>query len=412
MDEGDAGSVVVFPVRLSNPSDEDTVFTVAANAGTATATGTDAGDIDFLAPSNTLTIPAGQTVGYVYFLVNGDEVFEINESMQIELTPTSGNLASATPKTAALTLTNDDDAPSFEIMSTTGTEGQTVDVMGIITGVAQEDTVFNVNFAGSAVNGSAAASAADFTNPGTVPVTVTGGTLSGSPWPVASLQLTEDTTAEGPETILASGSALNGTVVNGVVTIAASDGGAPAPAPTLTSSASFRLGVGSLRLSGTATAGATVTLWGTPIGADESKPWQNLGTIAANSAGNYSFFPEFTTTGWWFRTAVGDQQSNVVKVYLKEDPDFYVRSYSKGTATLIVYGDPRVAGLSVRFMRANSNGTWSTVGTGQLDSTGRLSKTITGLRSGASYLYKATVYGDGDVGLMTNTSASARIRVR
>lgn len=412
MDEGDTGSVVVFPVRLSNPSSEDTVFTVADNPGTATATGTDPGDIDYLEPTSPLTIPAGQTVGYVYFLANGDEVFETNESMTVELTPTSLNLASATAKTAALTLNNDDDAPSFEVMSATGTEGSTVDVMGIVTGVAQADTVFNINFAGSSVNGTAAASANDFTNPGTVPVTVLGGTLSGSPVPVTSLQLTEDTTPEGPESILATGNAVNGAVVNGVVTIAASDGGAPAPAPTLTSSAAFRLGAGSLRLSGTATAGATVTLWGTPIGADADKPWQQLGTITANASGAYSFFPQFTTTGWWFRTTVGDQQSNAIKVNLKEDPDFSVRSSSKGTATLTVVGDPKVRGLAVRVMRANSNGTWSTVGTGILNSSGVYSKTLTGLKSGASYLYRATVYGDGDVGLLTNTSASARVRVR
>ncbi|WP_199511262.1 Calx-beta domain-containing protein [Nucisporomicrobium flavum] len=410
MQEGDTSSVVVFPVKLSNPSDTATTFTLTDVPGSATNSGNDPGDIDYDLVQGTVTIPARQTTGYLYFLVTGDDVYETNEQMKVTLAP-SGNITAGN-KDANLTILNDDDAPSLEVVSAVGEEGDTVNVMGVVTGTAQDDTVFNINFAGSSVNGSTAASVNDFTNPGTVSKTVDGGTLSGSPVMITSLDLLQDTTPEGPETILASGNAVNGSVVNGVITIAASDGGTPAPAPTLASSASFRLGVGSLRLSGTAAAGQTVTLWGTPIGAPEDKAWQNLGTTTANSNGGYVFFPRFTTTGWWFRTAVGDQQSNAVKVYLKEDPDFFTRSYSKGTATLIAYGDPRVAGLSVRFLRANSNGTWSTVGTGVLDANGKFSKTLTGLKSGASYLYKATIYGDGDVGLMTNTSVSSRIRVR
>ncbi|MFI7599247.1 Calx-beta domain-containing protein [Actinoplanes sp. NPDC049681] len=411
MNEGDTGSVAVFPIKLSNPSYQESTFTIGSITGSATDDIAGApGEFDYIAPTGTVTIPAGQTTGYLYFLVNGDEVFEPNETVTVPLTA-SGNI-DGDDSDASLTITNDDDMPSFEVTSVTGNEGDTVDVMGVVTGVAQDDTFFNINFAGASVKGSTAASADDFTNPGTKAVKIDGGTLSGTPKLIASLKLTDDATPEGPETILASGNAVNGTVVNGVVTIAASDGGAPAPAPTLMSSSTYRLGVGSLRLSGKVAAGATVKLWGTPIGADADKPWQDLGTTTANSQGEYSFFPRFTTTGWWFRTAVGDQQSNAIKVYLKQDPDFYVRSSATGTATLSVFGDPRVGGLSVRLLRANSDGTWSTVGTGRLNSEGKYVRVLTGLKSGKSYLYKATVYGDGDVGMLTNTSKSARVTIR
>ncbi|MFI7546611.1 Calx-beta domain-containing protein [Actinoplanes sp. NPDC049599] len=421
MAEGNGGSVAVFPVKLSNAASTNVEFTVAdipgVGPGGATTSASSApapGALDYMEPPTTAFVPAGQTTGYVYFLVNGDDVFEPTESMQVELTPIGTNVALA-QKTATLTLTNDDTAPSIEVTSATVTEGDKVQVKFTTVGVSQDTSIYSVSFRGASVNGSVAASADDYTDPGTVLVYVTGGTPSGATNNVGQLmQITDDTTSEGPETILATGTALGaGKVIDGVITIAASDGGVVAPAPTLTSAASYRLGVGSLKLSGTAAAGATVTLWGTPIGADEDKPWQSLGTTTASTPdGDYSFFPEFTTTGWWFRTAVGALESEPVKVNLKEDPDLYVRSSSRGVATLSVFGDPRVAGLSVRILRANSNGTWSTVGLGQLDANGKYVKVLTGLRSGASYLYKATVYGDGDVGLLTNTSMSLRLRIR
>ncbi|BCJ55181.1 hypothetical protein Asp14428_66560 [Actinoplanes sp. NBRC 14428] len=416
MAEGNGGSVAVFPIKLSNAASSNVEFAVQDIQGTAT-TSVSAnplpGVLDYVEPAATAIVPAGQTTGYVYFLVNGDDVYELTESMQVQLTPSSSNVA-ADVRTATLTITNDDEAPTIEVVSAKANEGDKVQVRAITNGVAQDQSLFSVTFQGASVKGTVAASPADFVNPGVVPVYVSGGTPSGASVDVGNpLEIVDDTTSEGPETILASGTAFGaGKVIDGVVTIAASDGGTDAPAPTLTSSASYRLGVGSLRLNGTAAAGATVTLWGSPIGAPEDKAWESLGTTTANDTGAYSFFPKFTTTGWHFRTTVGEQQSNAITVYLKEDPDFYARSSSRGTAVLSVFGDPRVAGLSVRILRANSNGTWSTVGLGQLDANGKYVRTLTGLRSGASYLYKATVYGDGDVGLMTNTSKSLRIRIR
>ncbi|AGL19974.1 Calx-beta domain-containing protein [Actinoplanes sp. N902-109] len=417
MVEGNGGSVAVFPVKLSNAASKNVVFTVDDLPGTATTTTSASprpGQLDYIEPPAQAIVPAGQTTGYVYFLVNGDDVYETNETMQVQLTPTGTNVSSDV-KTASLTITNDDTAPSIEVTSATANEGDKVQVMATTKGVAQDDSFFNVTFRGASVKGSVAASPSDFIDPGTVGVWVNGGTPSGASVQVGSpLEIVDDTTAEPAETILASGTGLGqGTVIDGVITIAANDGNTPAPGTdiTLMSAASFRLGAGPLRLSGMAPAAANLTLWGKAVGAADAAPWENLGTTTAAANGAYSFTPEFTTTGWWFKVSNGDIESKTIKVNLKEDPDFAVRSSSKGKVTLSVIGDPKVRGLSVRVLRANADGSWTTVGTGILNASGVYTKTINGT-SGKSYLFKATVYGDGDVGLLTNTSRSARVTVR
>jgi hypothetical protein len=425
MPEGDGPSAVLFEIKLSNPSSQDIDWTATrltgAQAGTADEVdddpaSSDPGEDDYEElTALTGRFEDGTTSQYVLFVVNGDDVFEPAETIRYSVARSGGNAEQATggPLTAQVTLTNDDDAPQVEVTSADATEGQSLTLNGIVTGVAQGDTPLSFTLAGKSMGGKAAASANDF-SPTTFTRTLPGGTASGTNWPIGVVTIADDTTPEPAETILVNGVGFGntGSVKDGVITIAASDGDVAPTDITLKSSASFRLGVGSLKLSGTATAGASLTLWGTPIGADEDAEWEELGTTTANGQGGYEFFPKFTTTGWWFRVSDGENESDAIKVNIKQDPDFYVRSSSKGTATLSVFGDPRVAGLSVRLLRANRDGSWSTVGTGKLDANGKFVRTLTGLRSGSSYLYKATVYGDGDVGMLTNTSKSARVTVR
>ena len=82
MAEGNSGSVAVFPVKLSNAADEDILIDVDTTAGTAKEATSNAapGVSDYWAPNATTVVPAGQTTGYVYFLVNGDDVYEGNET--------------------------------------------------------------------------------------------------------------------------------------------------------------------------------------------------------------------------------------------------------------------------------------------------------------------------------------------
>ena len=61
----------------------------------------------------------------------------VSTTVEAEALP-SGNVA-GDPTDASLTINNDDEAPSFEVTSVTGNEGDTVDVMGVVTGVATVD---------------------------------------------------------------------------------------------------------------------------------------------------------------------------------------------------------------------------------------------------------------------------------
>jgi hypothetical protein len=412
MDEGDAGSVVVFPVKLSNPSSAETTFTLTTTPGTATdaVAGNPAGDIDYIEPTGPVKIPAGQTTGYLYFLVNGDEVYEANEQMTVNLDP-SANITAGDQDTT-LTITNDDDAPSFEVTSITGNENDTLDVMGVVTGVAQANTTFNVNFAGASVDGSTAASSNDFTNPGTVPVTITGGTLSGTPKLVTNLKLNEDTAAEGPETILASGNAVNGTVVNGVVTIAASDGWtAPptGPASITLSAQPFRIGPGPIVLHGKTDANTAIQLWSAPYNGGNDD-WAEDGPVAkSDSNGNFTFNRSLTTTGKKYVVHAGATKSEEVKVALRQAPGLSASSRFRGIVQANVTGGTPFA----KFIIQRQDGTkWTNVFSDTLTSKGTYNKALTGQASGRAFIYRVYIYGNSATGVQPSTSSAKRVTVR
>src|SRR6478736_4979492 len=78
--EGNTGTTPIdLNVNLSNPSFEDIKVDYATSDGTATA------GSDYVPTSGTLTIPAGDTVGQVEVLVNGDTTFEPNEDFTVTL---------------------------------------------------------------------------------------------------------------------------------------------------------------------------------------------------------------------------------------------------------------------------------------------------------------------------------------
>ncbi|GAA2476784.1 beta strand repeat-containing protein [Winogradskya humida] len=442
--EGNDTQALLTPVMLSNASDHDITVAVANDTPSATNPATDGpisfngltnapGGNDYTLLNGTVTIAAEQVNGYPVLLINGDTVNEENEIIALKATPTTNNTylsTGAAVKTAKVTLENDDKVPDLEINSISGAEGTTVAVTGTVTGQRQGYAQVAVTFAGGSSKGSVAATAADFENPGVKVIDIDYGTPNNTVIPVADLKLLTDTVSEPAETIIATGSGIGNTatVTEGIITITSSTGGpstppssgGPSTGPTtppadndltLESAASFRLGVGSLRLNGTAPAAADLTLWGRAVGSDDAADWENLGTTKASASGAFSFSPDFTTTGYWFKVSNGDIESDTIKVNLKEDPDFTVTSTSKGKVNLKVVGDPKVRGLRVRVIRANSDGSWTTVGTGIINAAGQFSKTINGA-SGKSALFRATIYGDGDVGLLTNTSTSVRVSVK
>ena len=283
--EGDAGNALLLPIKLSNPSSHDIVFGLddTVTPGTADNGPIDApGSGDYKLLNTTVTIPKGETTGYAVVLVNGDAVFEGDETAyitaEVDTVSHSDDYidSSGSPKTAKLTLTNDDKAPVLALDNVTGNEGETVTVTGSVTGVAQDPTDIAVSFAGGSVNGSKAADASDFVNPGPRPFVLEPWMSSGSSFPITQLVLTDDTVNEPAETIVVTGTSLGAaTVTNGSVTIAASDGAAPpaAGAPTIVAPVQVTGSV-PVSITGVAAAGATVELWGRPDGRHQSSAGQ------------------------------------------------------------------------------------------------------------------------------------------
>jgi hypothetical protein len=373
------------------------------------------------APAQEVVVPAEMTTGYGVVLVNGDEVYESTETAHFTATPQAGQgtYLGGSAVQAKATIQDDDKAPNLEINSITGKEGDTVDVTGTVTGVAQQDVWVNVSFAGGSSKGSKAADASDFTNPGVRLVSIDGGQATGSIIDVAKIPLLTDTTAEPAETIIATGTGLNniGTVTEGIVTIAANGTTTPTDptdpdAPTLKASASTILGAGSVTLSGVAGDGADVQLWGRTVNSDEGD-FEQIDETTASGSGAFSFKPGLSTDGMYFKVSSDDMESDEVRVYVKEDPELAATSTSKGVVRLVVTGDPKVRGLGARVFRQNANGSWTLVGSGILNASGTFTKVLTGQASGKSFTYKSYVVGDAERGVLTNWSSYSRtVRVK
>ena len=102
--EGDTVNTLNFTVNLSPVSGRAVSFTRATTDGTAISTGPSA---DFAAiAASTVTIPAGQTSLTIPVTINGDTVFEANESFSLNLS--AANNATPSTLSATATLSNDD----------------------------------------------------------------------------------------------------------------------------------------------------------------------------------------------------------------------------------------------------------------------------------------------------------------
>ncbi|MFA6915953.1 MAG: Calx-beta domain-containing protein, partial [Parachlamydiales bacterium] len=111
--EGNNGTTtLVFTVSLSNVS----TSTVTVNYTTADDTAT-TGDNDYTAIANTLTFLAGETSKTVTVTINGDNYFENSETLTVNLSNAVGG--TITDASGTGTITNDDAAPSINIVPTT-----------------------------------------------------------------------------------------------------------------------------------------------------------------------------------------------------------------------------------------------------------------------------------------------------
>ncbi|HET6529086.1 MAG TPA: Calx-beta domain-containing protein [Actinoplanes sp.] len=196
-----AGGPAEITVSLTSPTTQDVDFTVDAADGTAAEAGSGPGSNDYDAPNSTLTIPAGATTGTVAVTVNGDTVFEGNETVTVTVALADGeDDATGSAASATLTLTNDDAAPTLALNSESSTEGTDIVVIGTVTGVAQAATTLTLQLTGDATGGNNPAETADFTDSGAQAL-IPAGTASGTPLTLRSFRLNNDTVDEPTESV-------------------------------------------------------------------------------------------------------------------------------------------------------------------------------------------------------------------
>ncbi|MEV6846669.1 Calx-beta domain-containing protein [Actinoplanes sp. NPDC051411] len=193
-DEGNSGQTMArVPITLSALSNQDNTFNVTLTDGTANEaginTGSTAGADDYDSPaSRVVTIPAGSLTGYLDVPINGDTVYERDETITAGVTRTGGNILDTIPAgmqhSSTITIKNDDAAPTMTFNETSASEGTSVRVNGTIVGSSQRPYTVKFAVAGSGTAPDAATSGTDFDKVTIADVPVTRGqtgALAGNP---------------------------------------------------------------------------------------------------------------------------------------------------------------------------------------------------------------------------------------
>ncbi|WIM95110.1 Calx-beta domain-containing protein [Actinoplanes oblitus] len=173
--EGNSGTTVArVPVKLNAPAPADATFTAVITPGTAVDATSTTGTNDYDPPATgSATVNAGSTVGYLEVPINGDEIYERDETFTIAFTSPGSTYATTDPDntvdTAKVTIGNDDAQPKFTFSQSSVTEGGTVGVAGTVVGVSQYTYHIGFTVGGGATN--PATTGTDFTVPATLAAT-------------------------------------------------------------------------------------------------------------------------------------------------------------------------------------------------------------------------------------------------
>lgn len=153
--EGNAGTVnAIFTITLDEASDSEVSVDFSTSDGTAAA------GSDYVVNSDTVTFAPRQTSRTISILVNGDTLFEGDETFNVTLSGGFGVLIQ--DGIGVGTIDNDDAAPAISIADTTINEGQniTLNALFTVTLSAPAGVQINVNYA---TVGQTATSDVDFT---------------------------------------------------------------------------------------------------------------------------------------------------------------------------------------------------------------------------------------------------------
>ena len=194
-----------FTVELSGVAQGDVSFTVGMGAteDTAVDVGAGAGSNDYNPPLTAFTIPEGQTTVTVPVTVNGDAIYEADETATLTVALADGERdAAGDPVNPTLTIENDDTKPTMTLKTAFGYEGVDLSVSAIVAGTAQDDVSYDLSFAGDGSGTNNAAEDDDFDASGVAAV-IPAGTASGAQVNLGSISLADDTVDEPTETIRA-----------------------------------------------------------------------------------------------------------------------------------------------------------------------------------------------------------------
>lgn len=238
---GEGGGMATLTVTRTGATNPVSVQ-YATTGGTATSGASCTTGVDFVAASGTLNFGLGDTSKTFDVTICDDSLFESNENFTASLSNASGGAVIGMPSTEAVTITENDTAPTFQFSSATYSTTESLDGLGgtgiliAVTRTGATENAVSVNYAtsnGTATGGANCTAGVDYRS--------TSGTLSfGSG--VTSLQFfvetCQDFVFEGDETVnLALSSptapAVLGTPNTAVLTIVEND-----PQPSVQFSAS------------------------------------------------------------------------------------------------------------------------------------------------------------------------------
>ncbi|AGZ45910.1 lamin tail domain-containing protein [Actinoplanes friuliensis] len=184
-------------------------------------------------------------------------------------------------------------------------------------------------------------------------------------------------------------------------------------APTISAPAS-RVGYGSITITGTAPAGATVELFESAYVYNDfyaSPDYANGGVITtkASTSGHYTL-NRLLDSGFRFYVRANGVESKRISVAMGIIPTMTM-SASNGSVDVKVAADPGQPGLAVHIQRSDS-GTWTTVNTGHTGSApdGVYTTTLSGQGSGTR-IYRAVIDADKDNNLLTGQTTSISLNV-
>ncbi|MFA5911139.1 MAG: Calx-beta domain-containing protein [Vicinamibacterales bacterium] len=212
--EGNSGTKLAsFTLTLSAASGQ------AVTVAYATANGTASAGSDYVAATGTATFAAGATTATVNVTLNGDSLYEANETFVIDLSlPVNATLARTQ---ATGTITNDDSLPAISITDVAVAEGQSGTTAATLSVTLSAMSAQTVTVAYATADGTATAGTDYTAASGTL--TFLPGVLS---QPIA-VTVTGETAVESSETILVNLSLpANATIADaqGIATITNDDG--------------------------------------------------------------------------------------------------------------------------------------------------------------------------------------------